>query len=190
MSLTFSPRHALGFTQEYNRLVQTPLCCESRELPDGDMLHDRMSLVSYEEGLPDGVDGAVSSLVSSAIDVRIPLLSHLPEVRKIDRSSSPSVTGLSQDDRRFRHLVGPDSFASENRLGSYSPSTLPIRSLDLCSRWRVLSTAESSFFTRPSTFTWDPAGRRSVTRQATLDLRFQRPLRDSTSSTRSKWLNP
>lgn len=63
----------LGFTQEYNRLVQTPLCCESRELPDGDMLHDRMSLISYEEGLPEGVDGAVSSLVSSAIDVSIPV---------------------------------------------------------------------------------------------------------------------
>ncbi|GAA6025497.1 hypothetical protein JCM11491_002840 [Sporobolomyces phaffii] len=58
-----------NFTQEYNRLVQAPLCCEARGLPDADTLRDRMMLIAYEEGMVDGVEGAaVANLLSNAVD--------------------------------------------------------------------------------------------------------------------------
>ncbi|GAA5992483.1 hypothetical protein JCM5350_003491 [Sporobolomyces pararoseus] len=58
-----------NFTQEYNRLVQAPLCCESRSLPDAETLRDRMMLIAYEEGMIDGVDGSgVANLLSNAMD--------------------------------------------------------------------------------------------------------------------------
>ena len=62
----------LDFTQEYNRLVQAPLCCESRSLPDAETLRDRMMLIAYEEGMIDGVDGSgVANLLSNAMDVSL-----------------------------------------------------------------------------------------------------------------------
>ncbi|GAA5944589.1 TADA1 family protein [Sporobolomyces koalae] len=59
-----------NFTQEYNRLVQTPLCCESRSLPDSESLRDRMLLIAYEEGMTNGVDqSGVSVLLADALDL-------------------------------------------------------------------------------------------------------------------------
>lgn len=57
---------------DYNRLLQAPLCCESRILPDGDTLHDRMLAVGYEEGLASGVEGRAAGLLSGAMDVSLP----------------------------------------------------------------------------------------------------------------------
>ncbi|GAA5897257.1 hypothetical protein JCM5296_000983 [Sporobolomyces johnsonii] len=54
--------------QDYLRLVQTPLCCESRMLPDADTLQDRMLLIAYEEGMVEGVEARTAGLVSGAID--------------------------------------------------------------------------------------------------------------------------
>ncbi|GAA5993106.1 hypothetical protein JCM10908_003108 [Rhodotorula pacifica] len=56
---------------EFNRIQQAPLCCESRILPDGDTLHDRMLAVAYEEGLAGGVEGRATGLLSSAIEHRL-----------------------------------------------------------------------------------------------------------------------
>ncbi|GAA6012184.1 hypothetical protein JCM10207_002751 [Rhodosporidiobolus poonsookiae] len=57
-----------NLAQEYRRLVQLPMCCESRVLPDTDTLHDRMTALTYEEGLPDGVEGRAAGLVQGAIE--------------------------------------------------------------------------------------------------------------------------
>ncbi|GAA5968640.1 hypothetical protein JCM21900_006410 [Sporobolomyces salmonicolor] len=54
--------------QDYLRLVQTPLCCESRMLPDAATLQDRMLLLAYEEGMVEGVEARTAGLVSGAID--------------------------------------------------------------------------------------------------------------------------
>ncbi|GAA6007255.1 Hfi1p [Rhodotorula paludigena] len=53
---------------DYTRLVQAPLCCESRLLPDADTLRDRMLALAYEEGMVEGVEGRVAGLVQGAIE--------------------------------------------------------------------------------------------------------------------------
>ncbi|BGO93752.1 hypothetical protein NBRC10512_006563 [Rhodotorula toruloides] len=55
-------------SQDYLRLVQTPLCCESRVLPDSETLRDRMTATAYEEGLAEGVEGRASTLVQGAME--------------------------------------------------------------------------------------------------------------------------
>lgn len=75
-SASFSPpdgrlhSRPAALSQDYLRLVQTPLCCESRLLPDSDTLRDRMTATAYEEGLPEGVEGRASALVQGAMEVR------------------------------------------------------------------------------------------------------------------------
>ena len=48
--------------QDYMRCLHTPLCCESKELPDVDTLKDRMSLLAYDSGLGGGADVKVAVL--------------------------------------------------------------------------------------------------------------------------------
>ncbi|BGP57079.1 hypothetical protein JCM8202_006308 [Rhodotorula sphaerocarpa] len=62
------PTSLAALAVDYNRLLQAPLCCESRILPDGDTLHDRMLAVGYEEGLASGVEGRAAGLLSGAMD--------------------------------------------------------------------------------------------------------------------------
>ena len=56
--------------QDYMRCLHTPLCCESKELPDVDTLKDRMSLLAYDSGLGGGADVKVAVLGVQAIEVR------------------------------------------------------------------------------------------------------------------------
>ncbi|BGP42138.1 hypothetical protein JCM10449v2_006141 [Rhodotorula kratochvilovae] len=53
---------------EYGRLVQLPLCCESRLLPDAETLQERMLAVAYEEGMVEGVEARTAGLVQGAIE--------------------------------------------------------------------------------------------------------------------------
>lgn len=52
------------------RCLQTPLCCESKMLPDLETLQDRMSLLAYDSGLNGGADGRVAALGVQAVEVR------------------------------------------------------------------------------------------------------------------------
>ncbi|GAA6057885.1 hypothetical protein JCM3770_001816 [Rhodotorula araucariae] len=54
--------------REYGRLVQLPLCCESRLLPDAETLRERMLAVAYEEGMVEGVEARTAGLVQGAIE--------------------------------------------------------------------------------------------------------------------------
>jgi transcriptional coactivator HFI1/ADA1 len=63
--LTSSP----ALAQDYMRCLQTPLCCESKMLPDLETLQDRMSLLAYDSGLNGGADGRVAALGVQAVEV-------------------------------------------------------------------------------------------------------------------------
>ena len=57
--------------QDYMRCLQTPMCCESKLLPDLETLKDRMSLLAYENGLGGGADTKVAALGVQAVEVRL-----------------------------------------------------------------------------------------------------------------------
>ncbi|BGP18485.1 hypothetical protein JCM10213_001199 [Rhodosporidiobolus nylandii] len=57
-----------ALAQEYRRLAQTPLCCESRMLPDSETLRDRMLLLAYEDELVEGVESRATGLMHAAIE--------------------------------------------------------------------------------------------------------------------------
>ncbi|GAA5837459.1 hypothetical protein JCM11251_002112 [Rhodosporidiobolus azoricus] len=56
------------FPQDFRRLAQTPLCCETRMLPDQETTRDRMLMVAYEDGLVEGVESRAATLLQSAIE--------------------------------------------------------------------------------------------------------------------------
>ncbi|GAA5847671.1 hypothetical protein JCM3766R1_002444 [Sporobolomyces carnicolor] len=104
--LTSTPLTRTNFTQEYNRLIQAPLCCESRALPDADTLTDRMTLIAYEEGMLDGTDGAATAtLLSNAVDSYIKQI--LSSAISLVRGPAPAPQSSLVDARRDRSTFAP-----------------------------------------------------------------------------------
>lgn len=73
--LTFCAFAVAALASDYNRLLQAPLCCESRYLPDGDTLHDRMLAIGFQEGMASGIDGRAAGLLNGAMEVSLRVLS-------------------------------------------------------------------------------------------------------------------
>lgn len=55
--------------QALARALSAPLCIESKELPDLDMLRDRMTLIALEAGLPGGVHHQAAAMMLAALQV-------------------------------------------------------------------------------------------------------------------------
>ncbi|KAK4701359.1 transcriptional coactivator HFI1/ADA1, partial [Phenoliferia sp. Uapishka_3] len=68
ISLANAKSPSATLQQDYMRCLQTPLCCESKMLPDLETLRDRMSLLAYENGLGGGADAKVAALGVQAIE--------------------------------------------------------------------------------------------------------------------------
>ncbi|KAG0250252.1 hypothetical protein DFQ27_009496 [Actinomortierella ambigua] len=56
---------------EYNRGLNTPLCFDSKEIPDFESLRDRMTAVAYENGLFGGVHDDSVELMLHALETHI-----------------------------------------------------------------------------------------------------------------------
>lgn len=55
---------------EYNRGAHTPLCFDSKELPDFESMRDRMTAIAIENGLLGGVQEDSVELMLHALEVR------------------------------------------------------------------------------------------------------------------------
>ncbi|GAA5912735.1 Hfi1p [Sporobolomyces salmoneus] len=106
-----------NFTQDYNRLIQAPLCCESRSLPDADTLRDRMLLIAYEEGMVDGIDGpGVANLLSNAVDyyVKQVITSAVSLVRGPSHQSNPLPFSSSSSEPKSTFAPASGSFPADS----------------------------------------------------------------------------
>lgn len=73
----------LGFTADFQKSLQTPLCIDSKEIPDVDSMKDRMTTIAYEHGLLNGLGQSTAELMLSALESHIKntLISCISKIR-------------------------------------------------------------------------------------------------------------
>ncbi|KAK4052345.1 hypothetical protein OIV83_002147 [Microbotryomycetes sp. JL201] len=105
-------------SQDYMRALQTPNCYDSQTLPDLDGLRDRMSLIAYDSGLPNGVDHRAASLGLQAIEVYIKQI--LRGVLSLARPARPTQQHSSVSHDAAQHEHGDCSLAASITCGDHS----------------------------------------------------------------------
>ncbi|GAA6043858.1 hypothetical protein JCM8097_001191 [Rhodosporidiobolus ruineniae] len=99
-----------SLAQDYKRLAQTPLCCESRLLPDSETLRDRMLGLAFEDGLIEGVEGRAATLLHDAVEHHLTAM--IASVISLVRGTLPAVPT-------------PRTTASANNSAASTPTPLP-----------------------------------------------------------------
>ncbi|KAL8284275.1 hypothetical protein RQP46_005024 [Phenoliferia psychrophenolica] len=88
VSLANAKSPSATLQQDYMRCLQTPMCCESKLLPDLETLKDRMSLLAYENGLGGGADAKVAALGVQAIETHLKsMISSVVSLIRANRAS-------------------------------------------------------------------------------------------------------
>lgn len=105
-----------ALAQDYLRGSQTPLCQESKQLPEVDSLRDRMSLLAYDYGLGGGADPAAASILLIATEVHLKsLLGDILALVRADRSTQPSAGRPLENDSEMAVQPAPSASAAAEK---------------------------------------------------------------------------